>query len=70
MNEILQRRVSFLVRDHLVGRWIRTHQHQYESDEKVRTSEHRVMRGNYFLLASVLSFHGILYGTNIIQFYD
>lgn len=24
-----------LVRDHLVGRWIRTHQHHYETDAKV-----------------------------------
>lgn len=26
--------LAFTVRDHLVGRWIRTHQHQYESDGK------------------------------------
>jgi len=26
--------VAYTVRDHLVGRWIRTHQHQYESDGK------------------------------------
>jgi len=26
--------LAYTVRDHLVGRWIRTHQHQYESDGK------------------------------------
>jgi starch phosphorylase len=26
--------LAYTVRDHLIGRWIRTHQHQYESDGK------------------------------------
>lgn len=35
---------SFQVRDHLVGRWIRTHQHHFEMDEKVRSvDQHQLL---------------------------
>ena len=34
-NELFLVSILISVRDHLVGRWIRTHQHQYETDEKV-----------------------------------
>lgn len=37
--------LAYTVRDHLVGRWIRTQQHYYEKDPKVRLGAPRVGSG-------------------------